>query len=483
MVQHKLGGLICLGALVSAMGCADDTSTTEDEVSMSEDADAGGEETDEASEEATDESSESDETSGDEASTSEDDAETDVRESDTVSEEEPATDAEEEPATSTTDEGPAATTDEGGEMTEPDPAAEGTDPDVEVVAEMDAGVPVEPEPEPEPAMEADAGGVEVVGEECPAGYIGSDCSECARGYADDGEGNCLESCLLLDCGSHGVCEVADDLAVACACDLGWGGDDCSECAPGYRSVRGTDGLACSLDTPSTETMVVWLDADDDDSFALADGSKVYRWYSRAGAATYFSDGGDSSARPTRFSPTRGGRRWVRFDGENDKLRRLVDLSSGSYSIFMVAKASADVASTQTLLSGVDPESGDHGLRLQIRDNGQELLLRHQMPFGADYDQVLLPEFDLTQAKIVHAERTTDLFNALSLWDGDSLQPVPSTTAAFGGQILLQLGSQQNGGSDYALDGDVAELIIFSPALADAAEYEDVRNYLDAKWNL
>jgi hypothetical protein len=60
---------------------------------------------------------------------------------------------------------------------------------------------------------------------------------------------------------------------------------------------------------------------------------------------------------------------------------------------------------------------------------------------------------------------------------------PGTTPSFDGELLLQIGGLITDGPAYSLDGDVAELLIFSPALASSDDYEAVRDYLNAKWDL
>jgi len=68
------------------------------------------------------------------------------------------------------------------------------------------------------------------------GYAGDNCQSCAAGYQDnDGNTSCLANCLTadLDCGQHGQCNDSSGLAV-CECDLGYAGDNCQNCAPGYQ---------------------------------------------------------------------------------------------------------------------------------------------------------------------------------------------------------------------------------------------------------
>ena len=78
---------------------------------------------------------------------------------------------------------------------------------------------------------------------CNDGYEGAACDECAAGYQDnDGDGICSEDCVAsgLDCGTNGVCDDSAGTA-ACACDTGYAGALCDSCAPGYQD-NNADGI-------------------------------------------------------------------------------------------------------------------------------------------------------------------------------------------------------------------------------------------------
>ena len=77
---------------------------------------------------------------------------------------------------------------------------------------------------------------------CISGYTeSSDCRDCAAGFVRDSSG----LCVACSCSGHGSCEVYDD-GVACACDEGWGGSSCSECAPDYY------GPTCSIECTASK---------------------------------------------------------------------------------------------------------------------------------------------------------------------------------------------------------------------------------------
>jgi Notch-like protein len=84
---------------------------------------------------------------------------------------------------------------------------------------------------------------------CDVGYAGRDCSMCANGFLDDGQGHCVpngESCQASSCNGHGTCSDAGGI-VACTCDAGYQGSRCESCAVGYVTWP-SDGSIC-VDDP------------------------------------------------------------------------------------------------------------------------------------------------------------------------------------------------------------------------------------------
>lgn len=80
---------------------------------------------------------------------------------------------------------------------------------------------------------------------------GDDVSDvCAAGTHEEG-GECIvdTTCLANTCNGNGTCEIAEN-ATLCACNTGYGGANCEQCAAGFQDVGGIceeivcGGLVC-----------------------------------------------------------------------------------------------------------------------------------------------------------------------------------------------------------------------------------------------
>ncbi len=85
---------------------------------------------------------------------------------------------------------------------------------------------------------------------CPLSRTGTHCEDCAEGYQDhDGDGHCRPDCAQADltCSARQVCDDASGEA-QCACVLGYAGDGCLDCAPGWQDNAGTGEcrIGCEL---------------------------------------------------------------------------------------------------------------------------------------------------------------------------------------------------------------------------------------------
>ena len=81
----------------------------------------------------------------------------------------------------------------------------------------------------------DEGGIIVCA--CHIGYAGQYCDNCAPGYHYDQECVVDTDCLVTSCNGHGECSDDSD-TISCSCEDGWKGTYCTDCAEGYVSVGG-----------------------------------------------------------------------------------------------------------------------------------------------------------------------------------------------------------------------------------------------------
>jgi hypothetical protein len=82
---------------------------------------------------------------------------------------------------------------------------------------------------------------------CPTGYVGEQCQQCALGYRDEG-GDCVLTCEAadLDCGPREVCDDSDSTP-RCVCMEGYAGATCANCAPDYHLDPATGACFPSCD--------------------------------------------------------------------------------------------------------------------------------------------------------------------------------------------------------------------------------------------
>ncbi len=312
---------------------------------------------------------------------------------------------------------------------------------------------------------------------CRLGYTGPTCSECALGF-EDVNGACVDVCD--DFCERGACSHDTAGDAVCACDEGYDGAECDQCASGYvpQPVLIGSPILCALDEPPTDNMVVWLDADDDDSFTIVDG-KVDEWYSRTMDIVPFGDGAQPASRPVR-QKLPNERAWVHFDGVDDRLRKIVSLQQPNYQIFIVAQASN--GSTETLLSGVSTVTDFPQLSVTSSSSGTAFRAAHFTPgtFISDNVTVSIPTSVPFYGEV--RRNGSALLANFRVWNGTSYESdAPLDSPTFSDTTLLQVGSVATTG-DLPLDGRIGEIIVYAgpAALADA---DKVRDYLKAKWRL
>ncbi|VDM70537.1 unnamed protein product, partial [Strongylus vulgaris] len=78
--------------------------------------------------------------------------------------------------------------------------------------------------------------------QCPPGYIGTSCEDCAPGYSRTGGGLYLGLCERCECHGHATqCDKAREYGFCIDCQHNTEGDQCERCKPGFvgDARRGT----------------------------------------------------------------------------------------------------------------------------------------------------------------------------------------------------------------------------------------------------
>jgi hypothetical protein len=309
--------------------------------------------------------------------------------------------------------------------------------------------------------------------ECDTGFTGAACAECADGFVDDGSDGCVEPCDIFDCGT-GSCALVEG-APSCECSDNFAGDHCETCAPGYALVSDAQTQAdrCELAVPDSDAMLAWLDADDDDSFSLANGSSyITTWSSLVGTGVDFAS--PAAANRPRHDDYQAGtaQSGVIFDGDDDALAESLTMG-GSYSVFIVLQVASEMAD-QTILSGVDGDNA-FGFWLRTSNQGGTLQVRHQQ--GGGTENVTLTGLSLTQRSLIEVHRVglglTLASGSASEFTVVSATPLPA--------LDFELGRRADAGT-FAMNGTIHEVIIVAPGVAPSARAQ-YRDYLRAKWQL
>ncbi|MCK9459148.1 MAG: hypothetical protein M0R80_05875 [Proteobacteria bacterium] len=115
------------------------------------------------------------------------------------------------------------------------------------------------------------------------------CATCDSGYHLVGDACVVnEDCSPSPCGAHGDC-VLESFEEVCECDVGWAGDTCATCAPGYHDVGGVCELqetclageaSCAFHGTCADTtgyVVCTCDAGYDPTEYCADCVAGYHW--------------------------------------------------------------------------------------------------------------------------------------------------------------------------------------------------------------
>jgi hypothetical protein len=317
---------------------------------------------------------------------------------------------------------------------------------------------------------------------CEEGYVGAACDTCDEGYADPtGGGVCARICTL-DCGPYGACRLEPDDAERCECQAGYEGEVCELCAAGYAPVG--DG-SCALDTPDTAGLELWLDAADAASLDVVRGGAVSTWRDRRRVRGALALTAPAAARqPSYEASGLAGHPAVRFDGVDDRLsvEAFTAFGGEDYTAFVVLQPLSRMPSG--VFSASDRELGP-ALGLALYDPDTRFI--HGLPGMPNARDVAASAAFLPAEPMVLGVRrwTSGLLDHLRMYGRVGGDPLgieeDDNVLSVGdlGALDFALGVGPGGGS---LNGVVGELLVYRRAL-DNAEMQRVLEYLAAKWSV
>lgn len=266
--------------------------------------------------------------------------------------------------------------------------------------------------------------------------------------------------------------------------------------PQFSPANLTD-LAAWWDASDGSTL---FDATSGGSLVVADGG-VKRWEDKSGNGRHATQSTDAN-RPTRKTAIKNGLDVLRFDGSGSRLSVASSTSTFKFmhsqnsSVFVVGKPGTS-ANPDARYAFIDNNNRDFGVGVSFNYDDRSLAARNDQPdfrisasssVGAseNQDAVSADKFPANTFSLISivstptaaaANRLAMRTNGGSAFASNTLSGAVSSSNAANN---LFIGSQANGFN--VLNGDIAEILIYSVALSDS-DREAVENYLIAKWGL
>ncbi|HJK92334.1 MAG TPA: hypothetical protein RMH85_22820 [Polyangiaceae bacterium LLY-WYZ-15_(1-7)] len=350
----------------------------------------------------------------------------------------------------------------------------------------DGGMPGEDAATPDEDGGLADGGAEPDASTCPRGYAGEDCMECAEGWVEGMDRECIPGCDAtgedaFECGPGSECLLspADGLRY-CVCLDGYEGEMCDTCSEGFERV----GSTCRLISPPALGLALWLDGDAMDSIDVDSEMRLTDWRDRRGLGGIVATPTTGIARPLYRPEGRNGRGAVDFDGENDQLivNGFTGLSSTDIEVVVAGEFRGELpAGIFGALTGTSAwafmieRSADRDFRVLFRNppgtsGGVETVVERDAPAGPMYVAATHMASSSNDTLAIFAADGADESSGLHLFGAPS-SPLPSP-------LNLRIGRTQNG----RLLGRVYEVLVYSRRLS-VSERAEVATYLRAKWNL
>ena len=242
---------------------------------------------------------------------------------------------------------------------------------------------------------------------------------------------------------------------------------------GVGNQNGTDGQPRN---------VLWLDASTLTP-GLADGADVTSWTDRSGNTVTFTTTTNSPNAPEFVLSGLNGLPVVRFNGSNSE--RLVrtgfaDMpTNGITTIIVIKEATIETGGSAIVSYATGTGNSSNGYTIFNRNNG---VLRTYVNNDQQGSGDLTGGFKIFSSRWKNSGELTHHLNS----DAESSTTSSSTVAVTAGGALALGGEQDAVDGDYAanqdLDGDIAEIIMFSASISNADRLI-VENYLSQKYGI
>lgn len=261
-------------------------------------------------------------------------------------------------------------------------------------------------------------------------------------------------------------------------------------------ILGLCAIPAGAASPSSDGLVLWLDATDvdgdgDAANQPAVGSPLERWHDKSGAGNHVGQS-EGAQRPTVERGSFGDRQVIRFHGD-DLLSR--ETFAGfvyrdqPIHVVIVMQTSASGAHTMPRLLEFQPVDGDlskpatvkqHGFWIGPRGDGRMRLATHYGDEGAARPVAWDARPHVVEVVYAGAQNWVHYFDGAR--DGAGLLG-DRDFHGFTKDVRLAIGQHYGfSESDTFFEGDLAEVLVYNRSLG-AAEQNALKAYLSQKWSL
>jgi len=257
-------------------------------------------------------------------------------------------------------------------------------------------------------------------------------------------------------------------------------------------VTAIAGLQLWLDASDASTL---FDATTGGSLVAADGG-VARWEDKSGNARHMTQGTNGS-RPTRKTAIQNNLAVLRFDGSNDFMSvpsstaTFAFLHSAASTVFAVLKVASNSADG-TRIYGTRVGGSNRGSQLTHWNSSVTARIRHNATNGEASNDDVIDNYSANNFFTTNSFRLISLVSNAGAAAGSRSSLRVNGGAATANNSVSNAASSGNSSHDLtiadspaggsALNGDIAEIIIYDTALSDT-DRSAVESYLMNKWGI